>query len=143
MVCFGIYAASNAVAKAHRAVLEPWEFTYTQFITLREIEQSSAELSVKELGERLGLDSGTLSPLLRRLEQRELIHRQRSTADERQVLISATTHGSLITHEILDKLLCLRTAYGFESEEEVGIFLAQLHRITEGMQKVVNEAQSA
>lgn len=136
MVCFAIYSASNAVAKAHRAVLEPWELTYTQYIALLETGSSSDGLTVRELGARMHLDSGTLSPLLRRLEDRGLISRVRSSADERVVTATLTEAGSAVLTELLGSLDGLRDAYGFESAEQAHRLIAELQRITEGMRRL-------
>ncbi|MDO9396113.1 MAG: MarR family transcriptional regulator, partial [Herbiconiux sp.] len=94
MVCFALYSASNAVAQAHRAALEPWGLTYTQYIALVELAAGPTDgLAVSELGRRLALDSGTLSPLLRRLDQRGLVSRERRSRDERVVTVSLTADG--------------------------------------------------
>jgi DNA-binding MarR family transcriptional regulator len=133
MVCFAIYSASNAVAKAHRAVLEPWELTYTQYIALLETGRSPDGLAVRELGARMHLDSGTLSPLLRRLEDRGLLTRVRNSADERLVTARLTEAGSAALAELLESLDGLRDAYGFESAEQAHSLVVELQRITEGM----------
>lgn len=136
MVCFAVYSASNAVAKAHRVLLEPWELTYTQYIVLLETSTTDDGLTVSELGARMGLNSGTLSPLLRRLEQRNLVSRQRTSSDERVVTITLTHVGSETLAEVLRALQVLRPAYGFESAAEAQNLVATLHRITQGMQQL-------
>ena len=138
MVCFAVYSASNAVAKAHRVLLEPWELTYTQYIALLESSTSDDGLTVSELGARMGLNSGTLSPLLRRLEQRNLVSRQRASSDERVVTITLTDVGSETLAEVLRALQVLRPAYGFESVAEAQKLVATLHRITKGMQQLAS-----
>lgn len=140
MVCFAVYSASNAVTKAHRAVLEPWDFTYTQYIALREVSQFPEGLTVKELGQHIGLDSGTLSPLLRRLEQRKMLSKTRSSADERKVVLTTTDQGFLVAEQLSEALASLRHAYGFTSEEEALRLIAQLNRITAGMDAVSSAA---
>lgn len=136
MVCFAIYSASNAVAKAHRVALEPWELTYTQYIALLETDTSTEGLTVRDLGARMGLNSGTLSPLLRRLEQRGLVSRQRTSNDERIVTIMLTAAGSATLSEAVAALHGLRAAYGFESAAEAQELVKKLHRITEGMRQL-------
>lgn len=133
MVCFAIYSASNAVAKAHRLALEPWDLTYTQYIALLEISTAPAGLTVSELGVRMSLDSGTLSPVLRRLDQRKLLTRTRASSDERVVTVSLTTEGSAVIKDVVVALQELRGAYGFDSVEEAQVLVGQLHRITNGM----------
>ncbi|SEE40247.1 DNA-binding transcriptional regulator, MarR family [Arthrobacter alpinus] len=136
MVCFAIYSASNAVAKAHRVALEPWGLTYTQYIVLLETSTSGAGLSIRDLGSRMSLDSGTLSPLLRRLEQRQLVLRQRSSEDERVVTVTLTSEGRTMLKDVLTALQGLRAAYGFESAAQARDLIHQLHRITEGMRQL-------
>ena len=75
LVCFAIYSAANSTAQAYRQALSPWNLTYTQFLVL--VVLADGARSVSALGRELGLDSGTLSPLLRRLENRGLLARER------------------------------------------------------------------
>ncbi|POH57656.1 MarR family winged helix-turn-helix transcriptional regulator [Arthrobacter glacialis] len=133
MVCFAIYSASNAVAKAHRVVLEPWELTYTQYIVLLETNVSADGISVSELGARMNLDSGTLSPLLRRLDARGLVSRVRRSPDERVVTVEITATGAAMLQELRTALHGLRGAYGFDSQDQADHLVKELHRITEGM----------
>ena len=72
-VCFAMYTASHATTQAYREVLKPWRLTYPQYLAM--VVLATGERSVGELGEELGLDSGTLSPLLRRLDERGLVAR--------------------------------------------------------------------
>lgn len=93
-LCFALYRGHRAMTRAYAPVLEPLGLTYPQFVTLLALWEVSAPVSVGELGERLGLDSGTLTPLLKRLEQAGLVERRRDPADERRVLISLTPTGA-------------------------------------------------
>lgn len=131
MVCFAMYSAANAVTKAHRAIFEPWDLTYTQYLVLLQIDDAESALSLKQLGENMKLDSGTLSPLLKRLELRGLVSKQRDADDDRKVLLSTTTKGHLVVGELIDKVFGLREAYGFGSEAEAMAFVEQLHEMTE------------
>lgn len=140
MVCFAIYSASNAVAKAHRTVLEPWELTYTQYIVLLETHASDGGITVSELGTRMNLDSGTLSPLLRRLDARGLVSRARTSADERVVTVKITAAGAAVLAELRTTLHGLRGAYGFESQDQANHLVKELHRITEGMRQLTASA---
>lgn len=92
MVCFGMYSASHAFAQAYRRVLAPWQLTYPQYLVLVALWEQEPR-TVKELGEQLYLDSGTLSPLLKRLETRGLLARSRRVEDDRVVEITLTTAG--------------------------------------------------
>jgi DNA-binding MarR family transcriptional regulator len=91
-LCFALYRASRAVIRAYGPLLEPLGLTYPQYLVMLVLwEDRSA--SVKALGERLALDSGTLTPLLKRLEQRGLVTRRRDADDERVVRIELTPEG--------------------------------------------------
>lgn len=91
-LCFALYAASRAVAAAYRPLLTEFGLTYPQYLVLI-VLRDEGTLSVRRLGERLQLDSGTLSPLLKRMEANGLIVRQRSDLDERSVHVELTTAG--------------------------------------------------
>jgi MarR family transcriptional regulator, organic hydroperoxide resistance regulator len=96
-LCFKLYAASRAVTRAYRPLLDALGITYPQYLVLLVLweweRQPPSVPSIKELGERLLLDTGTLTPLLKRLETRGLITRRRSRSDEREVLIALTAEG--------------------------------------------------
>lgn len=91
-LCFAVYSASHAFARAYRPRLEALGLTYPQYLAMLVLWERDG-VSVKAIGERLGLDSGTLTPLLKRLEAAGLVARARDTADERQVLVSLTAAG--------------------------------------------------
>jgi len=94
-ICFALYAASRALTTRYRELLAPLDLTYPQYLAMVVLWEGN-EVSVARLGERLFLDSGTLSPLLRRLESRGLVSRSRSTSDERSVLVSLTADGDAL-----------------------------------------------
>jgi DNA-binding MarR family transcriptional regulator len=91
-LCFALYAASRAVAAAYRPLLTEFGLTYPQYLVLIVLRDEGA-ISVSRLGERLQLDSGTLSPLLKRMESNGLLLRQRSELDERSVHVELTEAG--------------------------------------------------
>lgn len=92
-LCFAIYSASLAMSRVYRPLLAPLGLTYPQYIVMLALWECDG-LSISELGERVALDSGTLTPLLKRLQALGLIERTRSAADERQVLITLTRRGA-------------------------------------------------
>ena len=98
-LCFLLYVTSKEIIKQYNALLKPYHLTYTGFITMLAIENHE-QLTVKELGSRLYLDSGTLTPLLKKLEQTGYITRERSMQDERQMNVSLTDVGRDIRHEL-------------------------------------------
>jgi len=91
-LCFALYAASRAMTARYRPRLDALGLTYPQYLVMV-VLWDEGETSVRGLGERLRLDSGTLSPLLQRLEAGGLIDRRRSAGDERSVLVQSTTQG--------------------------------------------------
>jgi DNA-binding MarR family transcriptional regulator len=92
-LCFAIYSAGHAFNRVYKPLLDRLGLTYPQYLVMLVLWEHDG-LSVKEIGERLFLDSGTLTPLLKRLEAAHLVKRTRSTADERQVLVALTARGA-------------------------------------------------
>ncbi|WP_131538864.1 MarR family winged helix-turn-helix transcriptional regulator [Pedobacter nototheniae] len=91
-LCFPLYALSRVITAHYKPLLAKIELTYPQYLVMLVLWEYKS-LSVKELGEKLLLDSGTLTPLLKRLEEKVLVKRERSKADERMVFISLTENG--------------------------------------------------
>lgn len=91
-LCFALYAASGLVTRAYRPILEPLGLTYPQYLVMLVLWEH-APRTVSELGDALNLDSGTLTPLLKRMESGGLVDRSRDPADERRVLVSLTPAG--------------------------------------------------
>ena len=91
-ICFAIYSTAHAFNRVYKPLLDRLGLTYPQYLVMLVLWERDG-VPVKEIGERLYLDSGTLTPLLKRLEQAGLIKRIRSTEDERQVLVSLSSHG--------------------------------------------------
>ena len=91
-LCFAIYAADHAFTAAYKPLLDPLGLTYPQYLVLLVLWEEEG-LSVKEIGQRLHLDSGTLTPVLKRLEKAGFVRRRRDDQDERQVRIELTDKG--------------------------------------------------
>lgn len=91
-LCFKLYALSRQFTARYRPLLEKLDMTYPQYLVMLVLWKEKS-ITVKELGNRLYLDSGTLTPLLKRLEQKSLLTRQRDAADERSVIITVTAEG--------------------------------------------------
>lgn len=91
-LCFAVYSASHAFTRFYKPLLAQLGVTYPQYLALLTLWEEDG-LSVTAIGDRLLLDSGTLTPVLKRLEALGLVTRARSTTDERQVLVSLTEHG--------------------------------------------------
>jgi DNA-binding MarR family transcriptional regulator len=107
-VCFPLYAAARAMMQAYQPLLAKLGLTYPQYLVLMVLWEDDGR-SVKELGERLYLDSGTLTPLLKRLEEAGFVRRARAGHDERVVEVSLTAEGKRLkkrAEEIPQELLC-------------------------------------
>lgn len=92
MLCFAVYAAGHAFTRFYKPRLEALDLTYPQYLALLVLWERD-DITVKALGERLFLDSGTITPLIKRLEARGLVSRRRDEDDERQVRITLTAEG--------------------------------------------------
>ena len=91
-MCFPIYACSREMIKRYKPYLDELDLTYTQYITMM-VMWEQKEINVKELGEKLLLDSGTLTPLLKKLETKGYITRERSKQDERNLIVRISSAG--------------------------------------------------
>ena len=92
MLCFAVYSAGHAFTRFYKPRLDALDLTYPQYLVFLVLWEKD-DLTVKALGERLFLDSGTITPLIKRLEARGLVSRQRDAVDERQVRIRLTDEG--------------------------------------------------
>ena len=91
-ICFSLYSAANAIVRAYRPMLKELDLTYPQYLVMMVLWEHNG-INVKELGEKLYLDSGTLTPLLKRLENKQLLSRRRGDKDERVREIFLTQQG--------------------------------------------------
>lgn len=91
-LCFPLYAAAKEVVRKYKPFLDEIDLTYTQYITMMVLWETRT-INVKALGERLYLDSGTLTPLLKKLEAKGYVKRTRSSQDERNVIVEITSEG--------------------------------------------------
>ena len=97
-LCFPLYVTSREVIKRYKPFLEQLDLTYTQYIVMMVLWNNN-EVNVKKLGKKLFLDSGTLTPLLKKLENKGYIERKRSNSDERNLIITITKKGKLLKEE--------------------------------------------
>lgn len=100
-LCFPLYACAKEVVKKYKPLLDKIDLTYTQYITMM-IMWDKKQINVKSLGECLYLDSGTLTPLLKKLEAKGFITRERSTTDERNLIVSITQKGEELKEEAVE-----------------------------------------
>ncbi len=107
-LCFALYVASKELIKKYKTLLKDFDLTYTGYIAMLALWEKD-NIKVKELGERLYLDSGTLTPLLKKLEKQDYIVRERSSEDERIVYIKLSERGKAMKEYAVDvpeKLIC-------------------------------------
>lgn len=128
-LCFAVYSAAHAFNRAYKPLLDRFGLTYPQYLVLLALWQQD-RMTVKRIGEELGLDSGTLSPLLKRLEAAGYVRRARDAADERQVIVSLTQSGRDLKAEAFGILRDIGNASGC-SLEEVREMRDALHRLTQ------------
>ncbi len=106
--CFAIYSTLLAINKSYRPLLEKLGLTYSQYLVMLVLWEQN-QLTVSEIGEKLFLDSATLTPLLKRMENAHLIERNRSSKDERHVVVALTESGSNLRHQaarVMDTMVC-------------------------------------
>ncbi|MFJ3418238.1 MarR family winged helix-turn-helix transcriptional regulator [Streptomyces sp. NPDC086082] len=115
-ICFSLNAASRAFGGVYRVILKDLGLTYPQYLVMLVLWEHG-ELPVKKLGEHLRLDSGTLSPLLKRLETAGLVRRERSVRDERSVEVGLTDEGVALRERAVEVPRRILGATGFDFDE--------------------------
>lgn len=128
-LCFALYVCSKEIIRKYKPLLDPLDLTYTGYITLLALWEKDG-ITVKELGNRLYLDSGTLTPLLKKLESSGYIIRTRSISDERNVVIQLTEAGHALKKEashVPQQLICNAN---FNGENAMSL-LSSLHKFIE------------
>ncbi|MDR6577773.1 DNA-binding MarR family transcriptional regulator [Pseudomonas extremaustralis] len=137
-LCFKLYAASRAVTRAYKPMLDQLGLTYPQYVVMLVLwewhDAAATQATVKALGERLMLDSGTLTPLLKRLEQLGAVKRQRSLRDEREVHLSLSEAGVQLrgqAHQLKTRLLC-----------DSGVDLNQADALRDGLDQLLAQIRA-
>ena len=115
-LCFALYSASLAMTKLYKPLLDPLGLTYPQYLAMLVLWEGDG-ITVSQLGERVALDSGTLTPLLKRLEASDLVRRLRDTADERRVLLQLTPAGRALKAKAMAVPESVACASGCELDE--------------------------
>ncbi|MEV7397794.1 MarR family transcriptional regulator [Aeromicrobium sp. NPDC092404] len=133
-VCFALAVASRSVVASYRAVLEPLGLTHPQYLAMLALWQHGP-LSVKALGERLHLEPATVSPLVKRLEQADLVTRTRSSSDERSIEVALTPGGKALRRKALKVPPEMLARFGM-SVDDLHATNAVLHRIIAAAQAV-------
>ncbi|MDQ1038276.1 DNA-binding MarR family transcriptional regulator [Streptomyces sp. V3I8] len=127
-ICFSLNAATRAFGGLYRVVLKDLGLTYPQYLVMLVLWEHG-ELPVKKVGEHLRLDSGTLSPLLKRLETAGLVRRERSARDERSVVVGPTEEGTALREQALRVPRRIAAATGFDLAE-IDDLRSRLDRLT-------------
>lgn len=120
-LCFPLYAAAREVVKRYRPYLDELDITYTQYITMM-VMWEQKEITVKALGEKLFLDSGTMTPVLKSLESKGYVTRKRSTTDERSVSVSLTDRGEALKEKAVDIPAKVAGCVGLEPAEAAVLY---------------------
>lgn len=118
MLCFALYETSSRLTKLYTKALKPYNLTYPQYLVLRALWEQDG-LSVKELGELLGMGTGTLTPVLQRMEQHSWLHKARNTEDERKVHIFLEAKAIEKEQEITAIIFNNVLNCGFEEEQYI------------------------
>lgn len=114
-LCFAVYSANLAFGRAYRPILDKVGLTYTQYVTLVALAEESDQ-TVGELGDKLFLESNTLTPILKKLEMLGLVERRRDPADERQVRVNITSEGRKLQRQVHVGGAALREATGLGND---------------------------
>ncbi|MFK4110832.1 MarR family winged helix-turn-helix transcriptional regulator [Streptomyces sp. NPDC002176] len=138
-ICFSLNAASRAFNGVYRVLLKDLGLTYPQYLVMLVLWERGG-LPVKQLGEHLRLDSGTLSPLLKRLEGAGLVRRERSASDERSVRVSLTGEGVALRERALEVPRRIAAATGADPAE-IGELRERLDRLTGALDAAVRELE--
>lgn len=119
-ICFSLYACSREIIKKYKPLLDPLGITYTQYVTLLVLWETP-QLNFKVLAERLKLDSGTLTPLLKKMEQAGLLKRSRDPMDERSVIITLSEEGMALKSRAKEIPLTLAKQINLDKEMAINL----------------------
>nr|WP_063573786.1 MarR family transcriptional regulator [Luteibacter rhizovicinus] len=130
-LCFALYSANLAMGKLYRQLLSGLDLTYPQYLVMLVLWEGDG-ITVSELGDRLFLDSATLTPLLKRLQAAGLVQRTRGTYDERQVIVTLTDEGRALREKAGQVPVDVFCATGCEIDEVIGL-KSQLEKLRAGL----------
>lgn len=133
-LCFSVYSASKKFNHFYQTALAPFSLTYPQYIAMLVLWED-APLTVHQLGQRLELDSGTLTPLLKRLEKQGWVTRVRSRSDERQVLIHLTAMAAAKRDDVYQRIGQCQTLLGM-TDQEIQTLMADLVTVKDQLDHV-------
>ena len=120
-ICFPLYACSKEIIRRYKPFLDKVDLTYTQYITMMALGENES-MNVRELGSRLFLDSGTLTPLLKKLENKGYIKRSRSKEDERNLIVTLTDKGWELREEMLSIPRSMASCVDLDQQEAADLY---------------------
>ena len=132
-LCFPLYACAKEIVRRYKPLLDEIDLTYTQYIVMMVLWEER-EINVKELGSRLYLDSGTLTPVLKRLEQKGLITRQRDDKDERVLIVSITKEGDELKDKAVEIPVKMAGCVSLEPQDAAELYRL-LHKLLAGFEQ--------
>ncbi len=132
-LCFPLYACAKEIVRRYKPFLDEIDLTYTQYIVMMVLWEER-EINVKELGSRLYLDSGTLTPVLKRLEQKGLITRQRDDKDERVLIVSITKEGDELKDKAVEIPIKMAGCVSLEPQDATELY-GLLHKLLAGFEQ--------
>ncbi len=132
-LCFPLYACAKEIVRRYKPFLDEIDLTYTQYIVMMVLWEER-EINVKELGSRLYLDSGTLTPVLKRLEQKGLITRQRDDKDERVLIVSITKEGDRLKDKAVEIPIKMAGCVSLEPQDAAELY-GLLHKLLAGFEQ--------
>lgn len=130
-LCFPLYVCSKEIVKKYKPFLDEIGLTYTQYITMMAMWEHE-ELSVKELGQYLFLDSGTLTPVLKTLEKKGLLSRKRSAQDERILVVTLSESGKVLQEKAVDVPFKMHNCIPIDEEDATTLY-SILHKIMDNI----------
>lgn len=132
-LCFPLYACAKEIVRRYKPFLDEIDLTYTQYIVMMVLWEER-EINVKELGSRLYLDSGTLTPVLKRIEQKGLITRQRDDKDERVLIVSITKEGDELKDKAVEIPVKMAGCVSLEPQDAAELYRL-LHKLLAGFEQ--------
>lgn len=132
-LCFPLYACAKEIVRRYKPFLDEIDLTYTQYIVMMVLWEER-EINVKELGSRLYLDSGTLTPVLKRLEQKGLITIQRDDKDERVLIVSITKEGDELKDKAVEIPVKMAGCVSLEPQDAAELYRL-LHKLLAGFEQ--------
>ena len=130
-VCFPLYACAKEIVKQYQPLLDPLDLTYTQYITMMVLWEKR-EIAMKDLGKILYLDSGTLTPVLKKMEAKGYVLRRRSKDDERNVNVLLTSEGEMLKERAISIPIEMGKCVDLTKEEAMTLYQL-LHKVLDRM----------